>query len=134
MFSCLCKPDPVYIYIMATYKRVFLKLSDVPDNINPDILEFYEKDYYCLVLRRTTYEEYKNNCDGVLYTEKLHKNESIEQMNIQHIIIMDPKDQTEEKAYDFLVRHNMNYTYEGKLDVQFCKWIAEIDEFVELYK
>ena len=51
-------------------------------------------------------------------------------MKVQHVIIMDPKDQTEEKAYEFLFRHNMNYIYEGKLDVQFCKWISE-DEFVD---
>ena len=112
---------------MATYKRVFLKLSDVPKNINPDILEFYEKDYYCIALRQTTYEKHQNNCVGVLYTNQLHKNE---QMKVQHVIIMDPKDQTEEKAYEFLFRHNMNYIYEGKLDVQFCKWISE-DEFVD---
>ena len=64
---------------MATYKRVFLKLSDVPKNINPDILEFYEKDYYCIALRQTTYEKHQNNCVGVLYTNQLHKNEYIEQ-------------------------------------------------------
>ena len=75
MFSCLCKSEPVNIYYMATYKRVFLKLSDVPKNINPDILEFYEKDYYCIALRQTTYEKHQNNCVGVLYTNQLHKNE-----------------------------------------------------------
>lgn len=131
-FSLSCYDEPVNCYHYATYKRSFLNLDlKTNENNNKEVL-FYQKDIYCVYLRRSTYEKYINNCD-VFHNEltknqlKLHKNESIEELNITKIIVLDKypsvaENNEEIDAYTYIQKNAVSYEWKGNSGVMWTKW------------
>ena len=135
MLSCIfssCYDEPINTYYYATYKRAFLDLkSSKNKQINPGIL-FYQKDIYCAHLYPSTYEKFINTCD-VLHNELstnssiLYKNESIEELNITKIIVLDKypsvaENNEEIDAYTYIQKNAVSYEWKGNSGVMWTKW------------
>lgn len=138
MINCFllsCYDEPVNIYYYATYKRSFLNLeSKKNENKNNEVL-FYQKDIYCVHLRRSTYEKYINDCD-VFHNEltqnqlKLHKNEMVGELNLTKVIVLDKypsvaEDNEEIDAYKYIQENAISYEWKGNSGVMWTKWCGD---------